>query len=148
MTCDEILTRLAEDLTEAGRELSSEVQRHLVECAECSAQAASMRAVIDTARELARPESEVAVAPPRFEEVLARTRSPARRARRGLIRAAVLLLAVLVGVAADRIVQRITAKPAPAVAPLHDDALRRELAARPGGLGGPLAVLAALERRR
>src|SRR5687768_4199994 len=87
---------------------------------------------------------------PALDDVLRATRR--RRTWPLLARAAALLLAFLAGVAADRAALRPSQTPAASagsgrteVAGPAEAAARQAIAARPGGLGASLAVLAAFD---
>jgi anti-sigma factor RsiW len=144
MDCAELRGRLPEVLTGAA---GAGVEEHLLGCEACRREVTEVRRVLDLVRSAT---ANVApVAPPPFEDVLARVRSRPRLLRRALARAAVLLVAALAGAAVDRALAHSGASAhtdEKAVAARED--ARRALSERPGGLGSSLAVLRALSLER
>jgi hypothetical protein len=142
MECVDVRSALPE-LLAVDRALRAGVEEHVVRCEACRREVAAVRGVLDLiARATAVP---APVEAPPFEELLGRVRSRRRVFPRILARAAVLLVAGLVGAAADRLSMHHEASPAaPPPAALAREEARCALSERPGGLGSSLAVLRVL----
>jgi len=143
MECAEVREALPELLTGDGK-LKASIEEHLLRCEACRRDVAEVRRVLDIVQKATDVHGTEAVPP--FEELLARVRSRRRALPRLLARAAALLLAGLVGAAADRLLVRDHVAPGDESlqASIARDDARRALAERPGGLGSSLAVLRAL----
>ncbi len=156
MNCDEVRDRLLETLDAAPA--GTEVEGHLGGCPACRAEAESFRRTIGLVAGL-REDPAPPPSPPRFEDVLVRTRavqSVRPRPTDRLLRAAVLLLAMGAGALGDRLATRAGPEaeradrtpPAPASndpPATADSEARTVLAAHPGGLAASLAVIGALD---
>ncbi|MBI3725437.1 hypothetical protein HY251_16025 [bacterium] len=156
MSCEEVLATLDELLTRpeagivGGAVLPPAVSLHLESCASCRRAAEELRRVVALVKTLPGAGPSTTAAPPSWGEVERRIRSRRRPLLRALLRAAVVVLALLAGGLADRLLLRPSRDDAGRSArreperPQEKEAVRRALSKSPGSLGSQLAALRAL----